>query len=57
MAGFLQKFAFKAITNPVTNPDYDARFGQIAYKKGACILRMIEKFMTEEKYRSISFPT
>ena len=47
----------KAITNPVTNPDYDARFGQIAYKKGACILRMIEKFMTEEKYRSISFPT
>ena len=39
----------KAITNEVSNPDYDAFFGSIAYKKGACIIRMIENFMTEDK--------
>ena len=39
----------KAITNEVTNPDYDAFFGSIAYDKGGCIIRMIENFMTEDK--------
>lgn len=41
----------KAITVEVTNPDYDAYFGSIAYSKGGCLLRMAENFMTEEKFR------
>ena len=42
----------KAITSDVTNPDYDAYFGAIAYKKGGSLCRMIEHFMTEEKFKS-----
>ena len=42
----------KAITNDVTNPNYDSDFGSIAYNKGASVLRMIENFMTEEKFKS-----
>ena len=41
----------KAITNTVTNPDYDAYFGRIAYGKGGCLLRMAQNFMTEDKFR------
>ncbi len=42
----------KPITTEVTNPDYDAFFGRIAYDKGGSLLRMIENFMTEEKFRA-----
>lgn len=41
----------KAITVEVTNPDFDAYFGSIAYSKGGCLLRMAENFMTEKKFR------
>ena len=41
--------SINAMLSTCTNPSYDLTFGAIAYQKGASILRMIEKFMTEEK--------
>lgn len=41
----------KAITVEVTNPDFDAYFGRIAYAKGGCLLRMIEHFLTEDTFK------
>ncbi len=42
----------KAITVNVTNPDYDATFGPIAYDKGGALCRMIEGFLTEKTFQT-----
>ncbi len=41
----------EAITNSVTNPDFDGSLKPLAYDKGGSLLRMIENFMTKEKFQ------
>ncbi len=42
----------QAITVTVTNPDFDATFGPIAYDKGGALCRMINGFLTEDTFKT-----